>query len=406
MFTPPSSPQPKPGASFAEEKPPQPSQSPRYLSPPPTTPTPSPKPSPKSSQSPQEDAKRRTGRRFRNAVILVPIVLITITLTARFLSQGPPPVLASLSNSWSWPRLFPNTPCAKQPERVVLDKREPSPQTQPTSTTSSPAPTSSSLPTSTTVPTVPSAAPALPTPFPQSFDGVIAKNFSTVSCLNFFTSMINAQPFRSCRPFSLLLETSNDFVQAQTNLTLLNNLIWGTCNTVTTEDQCLTNMSGFATSLRTECATELRENNAMAVGTLRAIEAYGLMRDAACLSDPTTNTYCFLNAARDTNPTNLYYYSLPLGSKLPARSTDPQCTACLKSLMGLYGAALKDASQARLLSGLVATYEDAAETTLGKCGAGFAQTGIVSGVVEARVPALLVLGSSVVLASLLGGWTL
>lgn len=216
MFTPPSSPRPKPGASFADEKPPQPSQSSRYLSPPPTTPTPT--PSPKSSHQSQEDGKRRTGRRFRIAVILVPIVLIAITVTARFISQGPPPVLSSLSTSWSWPHLFSSTPCEKQPERVVLDKREPSPQTQPTSTTSSPAPTSSSLPTSTTVPTVPSTAPALPTPFPQSFDGVIAKNFSTVSCMNFFTNMINAQPFRSCRPFSLLLETSNDFVQVSVSL--------------------------------------------------------------------------------------------------------------------------------------------------------------------------------------------
>jgi hypothetical protein len=135
------------------------------------------------------------------------------------------------------------------------------------------------------------------------------------------------------------------------------------------------------------------------------------MRDAACLSDPTTNTYCFLNAARDTNPTNLYYYSLPLGSKLPARSTDPQCTACLKSLMSLYGTALKDANQAKTLSGLLSTYEGAAETTLGKCGAGFAQTGLVSAAADSRVvPAsisMAVLGGSVVasLSLMLGGWS-
>lgn len=126
------------------------------------------------------------------------------------------------------------------------------------------------------------------------------------------------------------------------------------------------------------------------------------MRDAACLSDPTTNTYCFLNAARDSNPTNLYYYSLPLGTKLPERSTDPQCTACLKSLMGVYGSALKDQSQASKLPGLVGTYELAAEATLGKCGVGYAQAGIVSG--TRRLSASVGLGFVVwMLGMLFGG---
>ncbi|KAJ2926987.1 hypothetical protein H1R20_g10082, partial [Candolleomyces eurysporus] len=133
------------------------------------------------------------------------------------------------------------------------------------------------------------------------------------------------------------------------------------------------------------------------------------MRDAACLTDPTTNTYCFVNAARDTNPTNLYYYSLPLGHKIPERSTDPQCTACLKSLMGLYGTALKDANQAKVLTGLLSTYEGAAEKTLGKCGAGFAQTGLANAADgrDSKIPAGVVILGSVVgsLWMLLGGWS-
>lgn len=101
------------------------------------------------------------------------------------------------------------------------------------------------------------------------------------------------------------------------------------------------------------------------------------MRETGCLTDPTTNTYCFVSAAADKNPTNLYYYNLPIGIKLPS-SADPQCNACLKSLMGLYGAAMKDESVAKSLSGLQSTYEKAAEATLGKCGVGYAQANLVS----------------------------
>ena len=111
------------------------------------------------------------------------------------------------------------------------------------------------------------------------------------------------------------------------------------------------------------------------------------MRQAACLSDPTTNTYCFVNAARDTNPANLYYYNLPLGTKLP-KSTDPQCNACLKSLMGLYSGVLKGSTSSdelRKLPGLVQTYENAAELTLGKCGVGYALTGVAGSALGSRM---------------------
>lgn len=198
--------------------------------------------------------------------------------------------------------------------------------------------------------------------------------------MNFITEMAGAREFRSCRPFGLLLESSEDFISAQSNLTLLNELIWGTCNTNTAEDQCITNMATYATNLRTQCAQDLRDNNAIAVSTLKGLESYALMREAGCLTDPTTNTYCFVSAAADKKPANIYYYNLPIGTKLPT-SVDPQCNACLKSLMGLYGSAMKDESVARSLSGLQATYEKAAEATLGKCGVGYAQANLVSAAV-------------------------
>lgn len=60
------------------------------------------------------------------------------------------------------------------------------------------------------VPTIPSSTSTLPTPFPQPIAN-LAKNFSSVSCYNFFANMTAVPSFRSCRPLSLLMDSSNDF---------------------------------------------------------------------------------------------------------------------------------------------------------------------------------------------------
>jgi len=48
----------------------------------------------------------------------------------------------------------------------------------------------------------------------------------------------------------------------------MNSLIWGTCNTTTSKDQCVANMGWFASTLRTACAQELDEQNSMVLDTL------------------------------------------------------------------------------------------------------------------------------------------
>ncbi|KAH6906722.1 hypothetical protein BKA70DRAFT_396591 [Coprinopsis sp. MPI-PUGE-AT-0042] len=345
------------------------------------------------------EEKKATGRRFRFMVLLVPVVLIAITLTARLLTaeEHSSYDFSSLSDSL-WQHSLSGGELRLQ--HSSLHKRNPDPQApgiaidssaassgtsgRPTGTASNP---SASSQANQVTPTVPDTPPVLPTPFVQPFDGSLPQNFSSPTCLNFFTNMTNSRPFRSCRPFSLLLQTSDEFISAQQNLTFLNDLVWGTCNTNTDQNECIGNMQWFANELRSQCTAELRDGNSLALNTLLAIEAYAPMREAACQIDPTTNTYCFVNAARDTNPANLYYYSLPLGIKLP-KSTDPQCNACLKSLMGMYSSVLKSSTsseEVRSLPGLVQTYENAAELTLGKCGVGFALTGIAGSALGGRL---------------------
>lgn len=72
--------------------------------------------------------------------------------------------------------------------------------------------TSATPSTATPAPTVP-VNPVLPTPFPQPFDTTLSANFSTTSCYDFFLNMTQVDAFRSCRPFSLLIATSNAFVE-------------------------------------------------------------------------------------------------------------------------------------------------------------------------------------------------
>lgn len=348
MFTPP--PSPGPTANF----------------------TPVSNPTSQSSIGPTLGAKKRTGRQFRRAVIIVPLVLMAITISARLLSLTPfsPPVPVS------WHGLIADG-SNRRPHR-----RHPLPEPQmPQSSSSSSAPsTSTSLGAASSTgisnqitPTVPSSPPPLPTPFPQPFDGNLAQNFSSVSCFNFFGNMTNTQPFRACRPFSLLLQSSDSFINAQQNLTLLNSIIWGTCNTSPGVAQCAANMGWFAASLKTACAQDLKDQNSMAVNTLAALQAFQVMHDASCLADPTTNTYCFLTAVRNPNPSDLYYYQLPLSIQLPKSST-PSCSACTKSVMGIYAAAIQNSTQAPGLAGLKATYQPAAELSVGLCGAGYAKT--------------------------------
>jgi len=115
----------------------------------------------------------------------------------------------------------------------------------------------------------------------------------------------------------------------------------------------------------------------MAVETLTALQAYQVMANAACLTDPTSNSYCFVDAVQSANPADLYYYQLPLGLPLPANAK-PTCSPCLRSIMSTFAAGVQN-STSTSLTGLRATYDVAAEASVTTCGADFAQTNLVNG---------------------------
>jgi hypothetical protein len=176
-------------------------------------------------------------------------------------------------------------------------------------------------------------------------------------------------------------------------------------------------MAWFSTNLASSCAIDLKDGNSMAVDTqigesrlcrhffkvsnfFSALNAFDLMRSAGCLVDPTTNTYCYLDAVRNSNPSDTYFYSLPLGITMPNK-TIASCSACTKSLMTLYYGALGNSSQSEGLKALQDAYVGAAKIAVADCGTAYATltTSTSSGSPHIRTPGLpTLLGALLVLA--------
>jgi hypothetical protein len=172
------------------------------------------------------ERKRLVGRKTKWAVVLVPLILVLITAFNRFASQ---PIMfnfltsSSASSNWhSWP---PNVDVWRSHRQHLSSrtfdngsqKLSVAPVHSKSSSSSSSSPSSSSSTAETTsqtpaIPTIPSTA-VVPTPFPQPLDSSFQNNFSSVSCYNFFLNMTNTLPFRACRPFSLLLQSSEAFLE-------------------------------------------------------------------------------------------------------------------------------------------------------------------------------------------------
>ncbi|KAI9065275.1 hypothetical protein FKP32DRAFT_511670 [Trametes sanguinea] len=327
--------------------------------------------------SPKEDPytyaaiqKKRTGRRIRWTVVLVPVVLVFVGLSTRYLAHRATLAavrpesnwedLAAPARSWKAHKRSPQANSVAQVTTVGGSK--------PTGTSLSLAPSASAEPTSTDSDgaQVPSAPPVLPTPFPQAFDSTLSSNFTTVGCQTFFTNMTQTAAFLKCRPLSLLVKDSAAFIQSQRNISLLNNIIWGTCNTDVDKGQCLENMDWFAQNIKTQCKRDIDADNPIVQDAVAGLEAYGLMREVGCQVNTQTNTYCYVEAAQK-HPSDLYLYALPLGLDLPNK-TVPSCTSCVQNLMHTF------VTDGLNLTVLRQTYSSAATIVNDACGAEFVST--------------------------------
>lgn len=366
------------------------------------------------------ESKRSTGRRAKWTVLFIPLALVLITASTRYITHPVAFDIFSESLPLDWHTISTKGADWRRHKRHPQDAEQTvvetsiiagstatlvfssTPAASATSATSASVVATTTIPASQqALPTVPTD-PDLPTPFPQSFDSDVSQNFSSMTCYQFFTNMTNTAAFRSCRPFSVLLQSSSSFIKVQDNLTELNNVIWGICNPTLGYSQCVTNMAWFASTLKTQCEADIEDNNANAVDTLASLQAYPTMYTAACLTDPTTDTYCYVNAVHNSDPSDLYFYELPLGINVPNSST-PSCSACTKSLMTVYADGLDNSSTSGLLDDLRKTYPPAQELATGNCGSDYARTvaAVASGALILRAGATGVLAISALTA-----WTL
>ncbi|CZR68496.1 uncharacterized protein PAC_18395 [Phialocephala subalpina] len=226
------------------------------------------------------------------------------------------------------------------------------------SSTSTLAPTSTS--SGLVVATTESAS-ALPTPFDTGFNNNI-----TTNCQSFMTSMLANSTFKSCLPFSLLLQNSNSFFQASKSLVRITQTLDYSCSANVTT--CSAAMAAYAANITSTsaCASDLSSQNPTIQQARLGLLAYRTLYSASCLRNPSTSAYCFADAiTNSSSPTDSYIYFLPLNISLVGGS-QPTCDSCLKNTMSVFEAASSDRSSA-----LASDYVSAAMQVNVNCGPNF-----------------------------------
>jgi hypothetical protein len=112
------------------------------------------------------------------------------------------------------------------------------------------------------------------------------------------------------------------------------------------------------------------------------------MAQVGCLSDPTTMAYCYIEAVYGPMTTDMFVYQLPLGIKLP-RPVKASCSACTKTIMGMYANVLQTNGSSGETNGLTTTYNDAAGLLDGACGQAYATQLSSNGMIGVRNVRLL-----------------
>jgi len=146
------------------------------------------------------------------------------------------------------------------------------------------------------------------------------------------------------------------------------------------------------------------KNNTNVVTTLTGLQAFDLMYQVGCLSDPSTHTYCYLNAVHNSNPSDIYIYQLPLGLAYPNAST-PTCSTCAKVVMGDYLNALQNTSTSSALGVLKSNYPSAEQDLVAGCGTDFAKSlSSAAGRPSPAMGIMTVIAFLILCLSWLGAW--
>lgn len=220
--------------------------------------------------------------------------------------------------------------------------------------------------------------------FPNPFDTSLGTNYTKKSCPKFFTKFLSDSSFQSCHALSLLLRNSNSFFYTLHSATATSHLLDIACSA--SVSQCTSTLSSLAKELIKDdnCGEEYKLGNPNVVDAYIDLISYEPLYHASCLKDPSTDNYCFVDAATNsTNPADYDIYFIPFGNALEDHdeaswdNNTPTCNKCLRETMGVYkGFARVDGQP------LVQSYLPSARVVDRHCGGGFADLNVTVGAVK------------------------
>ncbi|KAK8019302.1 hypothetical protein PG990_004440 [Apiospora arundinis] len=225
------------------------------------------------------------------------------------------------------------------------------------------------VPTSTTSKRAAAATPAAATgPLPSPMDSV-PSTFSddgSTNCPNFIQSFLADKTFKSCYPFSMLLQVrgSNGFFDAQKSLVSITQVLDASCKADV--KMCTSWLGDLADKFQQSgnCGNELSSGNTVVTKAYQGLKAYQPLFSATCLKEPETQAYCYAKAATDSKSiSSVYLYYLPLNRSMPDTAS-PACNWCNQQTMGIFQSAT-----ANRKSSIAATYEGGSAVMNRVCGA-------------------------------------
>jgi hypothetical protein len=133
-------------------------------------------------------------------------------------------------------------------------------------------------------------------------------------------------------------------------------------------------MDRLLTTVERVCASELKNGNVLASQAHTGFKMYSQMREAACLVNNRTQSYCFVEAAADESPIDLYFWELPNGHSIPSGSI-PSCSDCIRDVMSIYAKVVTDAPKRDNATALplASTYPPASQIAAKQCGSAYVQ---------------------------------
>ncbi|KAJ6101848.1 hypothetical protein N7486_004275 [Penicillium sp. IBT 16267x] len=209
---------------------------------------------------------------------------------------------------------------------------------------------------------------AMPEPFDTS-----SNNFANSSCVSFFDKFLANSTVTNCYAISLLLENSNAFFHDLSSATKISRVLDTTCSEDPTKCQSI--MTSLAAQMLDEdhCGPDYEAGNPVVTDAYRQLMAYEPVYKATCLTNPTTDDYCFVDAVTNSTAPNDYnVYFIPIGN--PLTTGNLTCNECLQETMDIYAEWARVDGQA-----LDTTYLSSAKIVNEYCGSGFATSNVTIG---------------------------